>query len=422
MKKYIGNKNKILSEILLFMEKKIWKKEIDKCNGFFDVFAWTNNVGYFFKKEKGIKIVANDINELSYILWKSYIELNKYPSFSILLDKVKEIKGIQEEELREYIQLNNNWEKVRYDELIKDKNKLSLFKIFTYLSLHKLPNNYKGYFPFIQRNYCENWENSTCTDKQWNKKKRMFFSDIHGERIDDILNLLIKRKSDWFYNDDYEFYLLLTWLIEAVTLFSNTSWVYEAFYKKLFPNTKQTFRIPYLKEIIDNKKNSKIYNEDILSLIDKEKIKCDILYLDPPYNSREYTSNYHLLNLIANYHNIESPKEHEKWLILTRWQHKSTIFKSSFCKRDTFIDSMRKVIQKVTCKYVFISYYNWSDNLWKSAKNKEWFNEIKKLLSDEKIFKKWTFDYQYIDRQNFQSRNGLKKEIIQEIIFFAEKK
>lgn len=418
MKKYIWNKEKILEDILLFMTKKIWK---NKVHNFFDVFAWTNNVWYFIKKRLWYKVFSNDINKLSYILWKSYIELNEYPTFSKIISSIEEINNIPEEKIKEYIQLNNNWRKEKYEDLLLNINKLSLFKIFTYLSLYDLPKKYKWYFNFIHRNYCENWKNSLYTNRYWEEQKRMFFSDIHWEKIDDILNLIIKWRKEELFNNDYEYFLLLTWLIEAATLFSNTSWVYESYYKKLFPNTKQTFRIPYVKEPINNKNENKIYNYDILELVDNEIINTDILYLDPPYNSREYSSNYHLLNLIADYHNIKNPKDYEKWLILWRWQHKETIFKSDFCRKNTFINSMKKVIEKTNCKYVFISHYNWEDNLWKSEQNKEWFEEIKKLLSDEKIFKKWTFDYQYIDRQNFQSRNWLKKDIVKEIIFFAEK-
>lgn len=49
---------------------------------------------------------------------------------------------------------------------------------------------------------------------------------------------------------------------------------------------------------ITNQKNE-VFNEDANLLI--KKIKGDILYLDPPYNTRQYGANYHLLNTIALY-------------------------------------------------------------------------------------------------------------------------
>lgn len=45
----------------------------------------------------------------------------------------------------------------------------------------------------------------------------------------------------------------------------------------------------------------KAYNQDINRLI--RDIKGDVLYLDPPYNSRQYCSNYHVLETIARYDN-----------------------------------------------------------------------------------------------------------------------
>ena len=49
-----------------------------------------------------------------------------------------------------------------------------------------------------------------------------------------------------------------------------------------------------------NSQNShQVFNEDANNLI--KRISGDILYLDPPYNNRQYSSAYHLLNTIALY-------------------------------------------------------------------------------------------------------------------------
>jgi adenine-specific DNA-methyltransferase len=52
-------------------------------------------------------------------------------------------------------------------------------------------------------------------------------------------------------------------------------------------------------DITSNDKDNKSYNEDSNELI--KKISGDILYIDPPYNRRQYSSNYHLLETIARY-------------------------------------------------------------------------------------------------------------------------
>ena len=51
--------------------------------------------------------------------------------------------------------------------------------------------------------------------------------------------------------------------------------------------------------IIDGNEHNEVYNEDINHLI--HRINGDILYLDPPYNARQYCTNYHMcLKLLQN--------------------------------------------------------------------------------------------------------------------------
>ena len=53
--------------------------------------------------------------------------------------------------------------------------------------------------------------------------------------------------------------------------------------------------------VIDNGRENQCYSENANELI--KKITGDILYIDPPYNSRQYLPNYHLLETIARYDN-----------------------------------------------------------------------------------------------------------------------
>ncbi|WP_264080441.1 DNA adenine methylase [Fusobacterium pseudoperiodonticum] len=52
---------------------------------------------------------------------------------------------------------------------------------------------------------------------------------------------------------------------------------------------------------MEGNKKGKVYNEDVNSLI--KKVKGDILCLDSPYNTRQYSTNYHLLETISKYDN-----------------------------------------------------------------------------------------------------------------------
>ena len=52
-----------------------------------------------------------------------------------------------------------------------------------------------------------------------------------------------------------------------------------------------------LKILADANTNNEIYNIDANLLV--RDIECDILYLDPPYNSRQYSDAYHLLENLS---------------------------------------------------------------------------------------------------------------------------
>ena len=89
-------------------------------------------------------------------------------------------------------------------------------------------------------------------------------------------------------------------MINSIDKHANTASVYGAFLKSLKKSAVKDFELELL-PIIDGNKDGKVYNEDINILI--KKIKGDILYLDPPYNARQYSANYHLLETISKYDN-----------------------------------------------------------------------------------------------------------------------
>ena len=79
-----------------------------------------------------------------------------------------------------------------------------------------------------------------------------------------------------------------------------------------------------------------------------EKISGDILYLDPPYNHREYGANYHLLNTITLYDDF-----------VPRGKTGLREYKKSlWCKKRTVMIVFEDLIKKANFKYIFLSYNN----------------------------------------------------------------
>ena len=77
---------------------------------------------------------------------------------------------------------------------------------------------------------------------------------------------------------------------------ANTVGHYDAYRKTGDLNKKLELCMLNLKSNTNNK-NNKIFNEDSNELV--KYLKADVVYIDPPYNSRQYSDAYHLLENVA---------------------------------------------------------------------------------------------------------------------------
>jgi adenine-specific DNA-methyltransferase len=292
--------------LLEFLEESINKVVGKNCNTFCDLFAGTGIVGRYFKT-KGYKIIANDIQYYSYVLNRHYIGNHKELNFTKLTKEIPDLKSID----------------------VKNRKNF----VCNYLS------DLKGVKGFIYKNYCL----GGTKDKE---ESRQYFSDENGMRCDAIRQEIENWKKEKLISDD-EYYFLVASLIESTDKYANTASVYGAFLKKL-KKTAQNNLILKPAELIINKKDHEVFNEDINEL--SNKVAGDILYLDPPYNHRQYATNYHLLETIAKYDN---PKIHGK-TGLREYQSQ----KSLYCSRSQVKKAFKDLILRAKAKYIFLSYNN----------------------------------------------------------------
>lgn len=299
---YIGSKLSLLE----FLEESI-NKVVDKnCDTFCDLFAGTGIVGSYFKR-KGYKIIANDIQYYSYVLNRHYIGNHKELNFAKLLKEIPDLKNIE----------------------VKNRKNF----VCNYLS------DLKGVKGFIYKNYC-------LGGTENKEEPRQYFSDENGMRCDAIRQKIENWKEQNLISDD-EYYFLITSLVESIDKYANTASVYGAFLKKL-KKTAQNNLILKPAELIINDQNHEVFNGDINEVAGK--IKGDISYLDPPYNQRQYATNYHMLETIAKYDN---PKIHGK-TGLREYQDQ----KSLYCSRTQVKKAFKDLILKAKAKYIFLSYNN----------------------------------------------------------------
>ena len=196
--------------------------------------------------------------------------------------------------------------------------------------LNELPPREDG---FIYNNYCLG-----------SGSGRQYFSDENGKKID-AMRMQIEH---WYttkkIGEDLYFFLLAS-LLESADKVANTASVYGAFLKHLKKSAQKELVLEGA-EFAINDNSHLVFNEESNTLINK--IEGDILYLDPPYNQREYGANYHLLNTIALYKPF-TPKGK------TGLPHYN---RSTYCKKREVLKSFEELVKNARFSYIFLSYNN----------------------------------------------------------------
>ncbi|CUU71284.1 D12 class N6 adenine-specific DNA methyltransferase superfamily protein [Campylobacter hyointestinalis subsp. hyointestinalis] len=272
--------------LLDFLEDSIKSVNSNLSNKVFcDIFAGTCIVGRHFKTQVR-QVIANDLEFYSFVLAKNYI--------------------VNHTEIRSTKEL--------FDEL-NDEKKTPLIK-------GKIYENYSF----------------------GGSGNRGYFSDENGAKIDAIRQKI----ETWLDNkkiDKKAYFHLLASLLESSDKVANTASVYGAFLKKLKKSaSKRLVLEPAFFELNDNEHLA--FNENANELI--KKIDGDILYLDPPYNHREYGANYHLLNTIALYDDCK----------LKGKTGLREYTKSAWCKKNSAALVLDDLLKFAKFRQIFLSYNN----------------------------------------------------------------
>lgn len=297
--RFIGNKENLLDKIYQVLQL----KEI-QGNSLFDFFAGTSSVGKFFKK-LDYQVFSSDLLYSSYVLQKAYITNNENLEFKNLLKSIE----------------------------IKDKQ---LFSSPIELVVQYL-NQIRPVKGFISENYTPEGTSNLIVP-------RMYFSVENGKIIDAIRLQIEKWKNEKLITEN-EYFVLIACLIETVPFYANISGVYAAFQKKWDPRALKKLNLRTIELIINTKENFS-FNENSVNLV--KQIETDIIYLDPPYNQRQYAPNYHMLETIAKYDN---PKI--KGIAGLRNYDNQ---KSKFCNAKTAIEELSYIAKNAKYKTLVLSY------------------------------------------------------------------
>ena len=125
---------------------------------------------------------------------------------------------------------------------------------------------------------------------------RLYFTEENASRIDAARRALHEwRSAQWI--DDASYYLLLAALLEGADRVANTAGVYAAFIKSWQPNARRKLAI--VPEVPTRGVGGATAHRADATALAAELGPIDLLYVDPPYNARQYPGYYHVPELIA---------------------------------------------------------------------------------------------------------------------------
>lgn len=174
--------------------------------------------------------------------------------------------------------------------------------------------------------------------------------------------------------------ILITSLVYAMDRISNTYGHYDSYIQNATYGNELELRMPKLDYYLNQ--GNKCFNMDANILAPK--ITCDLAYLDPPYNSRNYCDAYHLLENVARW---EKPKVEG----IARKMDRSTM-KSDYCKV-TANESLEDLVDKLNCRYILLSYNNNGQKLQIRSNAKICDDEIMRILNKRGLVKVFTTDF-----------------------------
>lgn len=342
--RFIGCKTLLLENI-----KEVIDRKAPNAKSFCDIFSGTATVARYFKQ--WYMIYSNDLLYFSFILQMGTLENDSIPKFN----KLNKAIGISDP--------------------------IDFFNSLKKKDIEALPLKSR----FFQNTYSP-------------IGGRMYLQEENALRID----YARLKTEEWYKNNlltDNEYYYLVACIIEGIPFVSNISGTYGAFHKNWECRSYKKYEVCRLDVFTNNKKN-RCFNLDGVELL--KEISGDILYIDPPYNKRQYLPNYHVLETAAKYDypiikgvTAQRPYENKK---------------SDFCQKNKALIAFENLIKNAKFEHIILSYST---------------EGIMALEDIEAVMKRYgipeSFEIVWIPYRRYKSREQNEKVELKEMIVYVKK-
>lgn len=407
MEKYLGNKTGLLPLIQQFL-----KVRVPRVTSVSDLFAGTTNVSRAFRRE-GIRVATGDLNRFSYVLARAYLTNASWPT-------LEGIEGPYETGVMESLRFTAEKHLQASAKLEHRRAATPLARALAILQFASEKNVKPGIFHTY---FCAEGARSDFVSARGGSGRRNYFSEANALALDGALQTLRQWRLDQVISEQ-ELMMLLASVIEEVVIVANVSGTFHDFSRtRLWPNALQKFTLRMPPAVLSNA-DAEVVNADAVSAASSIG-PHDVCYIDPPYNFRQYGAYYHLLNFIAAYPFLGELDAYAHDLSFVRGQNMADDHTSSFCYKDSFISSLADVIARVSAQHVVLSYYGGRNhwNHW-SATDKptdRGLKEVSALFKDKQIFDECEIVPALSVRQNYQSRVGERKQLVNEYLLLGSR-
>lgn len=291
--RYIGSKRWCLERLFRLVQR-----ELPSATSICDPFAGTCTIPRYFKS-RGFKVVTGDMLRLSYAFQVASIQLNRPPRFT---------------RLSQYLNLNHG-----------NRNAFGVLRVL---------NSLQGRHGWLTNNF-----------SLAGTERRKFFTVANARRIDAV-RLTIRRWQEQGHISSEEKWYLLACLLDEVDRVANTAGTYYAYLRSFYRKAKRPLLLRPV-AMFDNGKRNAVHCSDAQEVVNNS--QADVLYLDPPYNERDYGAYYHLPELLAT----DTPTQ---VVGISGRPQRRLIARSRFCSRASAADALSGVLKAAQAKLIILHY------------------------------------------------------------------
>ncbi len=288
--RYLGGKSRLAPAIF-----NLARQVAPTADSLTDLFAGSGALSYYFKQQ-GFAVTTNDLLFFSYAMSHGTLAINKLPQF-------RRLRALLGQDPREYL------------------NSCQLPKLDT--------------SQVIRLTYSPD-----------SSPERRYLTRDNALRIDFARQQIEAWKREGLVSSD-EYFHLLAAIVLGVPPVSNITGTYGAFLKYWDKRALNPYTVAEV-GVFDNGKKNRSYNLDALALLGR--ISGQVLYLDPPYNERQYLPNYHVLETVARY---DYPT-----VTGVTGQRPVGTGKSAFCSKKTALGTLEEVVVAAQFEHIILSYNN----------------------------------------------------------------